>query len=551
MRNDQTSAAPTEPSARRGPPGWQWFQNRRLGTKLTTVFVIVFVFTLALGAGTLNVLNITARMDQAALLATDVLGPMEAVQAEQLRSALTLRQVAIAPNSTLRNQEIQSLASSDAKMNELIPQVDAQLKDHLHGPVSSWTRFQVIWDRWRTVRDAQLLPLARAGNTTALDAAIKRTPDADVDARTQLITQATQVVRGRIAASKAAADATRQQDIRLLLIAFVLGVALAGLLAGAVVAETTRSVRSLKRSLDAMATGDVTVPAQVRSRDEIGTMARALNAAQEALRAMLSKVAGTAETVRAAAEELSTSNMRVAEGAEESSAQALTVAAASEEVSANVRSVAGGTEELTTSIRQIAENATEAATVAGQGVSYSNSTATTVSDLGRSSKQIGDFVKVITSIAEQTNLLALNATIEAARAGESGKGFAVVAAEVKELARESARTAEEIAELIEANQAQTTSAVAAISEITTIIGTINDHQRTIASAMEEHSATTDEISRSVTQAAGSSSEIASNIAAVASAATTTNEVLSGMTVAVAELARMATELNERVADFSY
>src|SRR6202000_530375 len=106
----------------------------------------------------------------------------------------------------------------------------------------------------------------------------------------------------------------------------------------------------------------------------------------------------------------------------------------------------------------------------------------TVSKLGESSVEIGQVIKVITSIAEQTNLLALNATIEAARAGEAGKGFAVVANEVKELAKETAKATEDITRKIEAIQADTTSAVAAIGQISEVIGQINDIQNTIASA---------------------------------------------------------------------
>jgi len=300
-----------------------------------------------------------------------------------------------------------------------------------------------------------------------------------------------------------------------------------------------------------MATGDLTVPAAVFSRDEIGAAAGALNTAQESLRSMLVSMAATAETVRTAAAELVASNLEVTAASKESSAQALMASAATEEVSSNIRDMASGAEEMDVSIRQIAHNANEAATVAGQGVTFSNSTAATVSELGRSSKQIGDFVKVITSIAEQTNLLALNATIEAARAGEAGKGFAVVAAEVKELARESARTAEEIAALIETNQAQTTSAVTAISEISAIITTINDHQSAVAAAMEEQTTTTNEISRSVGQAATSSVDVAKNMAVVASAVSSSAELMDRAIASVSELTRMATELHDRVAVFTY
>jgi len=546
--NPTSGTADLQPEHRGLSHGWHWFKDRRLSTKLfTVVFVFVSVFTVVFGLGAVALLQVTAQTDQAAAISKSVLSPMQDARAGQLSSQLTLRRLAMAPDDTRRSVVIQSIAGNDVTVKQAIAQVDA----HLEVPVKEWEDFKTAWDGWLVVRDAKLIPLAQTGKPAAVDAAIAATPAAQSDARTKLIALASHVVEQRITAATEAVRADTQRNVWLLLVTFLVGVLLAWLLARAVIRETTRAVGGLRKSLEAMAMGNLTVPSQARSRDEIGAMAHALSTAQDSLRVMLARVAGTAEMLRAAAEELSASNSQVAEGSEESSAQALMVASAAEEVSSNVRNVAAGTEELSVSIRQIAQSANEAATVAGHGVAYSNSTADTVSELGRSAKQIGDFVRVITSIAEQTNLLALNATIEAARAGEAGKGFAVVAAEVKELARESARTAEDIAGRIEANQTQTTSAVAAISEISAIIATINDHQSTIASAMEEQAATTNEISRSVTQAASGSGEIATNISVVASAAASSNEVLVQMNVSVAELARMSTELHQKVADFHY
>ena len=531
------TSADDDRSVRRGPSAWRWFQDRRLGTKLfSVVLVFVGVFTLVFGLGALSISRISTQSEKASAISNDVLTPMQNARAGQISSQVSLRALAMAPNNTRRTIITAGQVQNDAAVKEAIAQVDA----HLTVPVAQWDAFKVAWDRWLTVRDSQLVPLARTGNVAAVDAAILATPDAQSSTRTNLITPAALVVQDRINAATTAVRLDSQRNLWLLLIGFVIGVTLAGLLARSVIRETVRAVGSVKRSLDAMAVGDLTVLAQERSRDEIGAAAHSLTVAQGSVRAMLAKVAGTAETLRSSAQELAASNATIAESSEESSAQARTVAAASEEVSATVRSVAEGAEELSVSIRQIARNATEAATVADQGVTFSKSTGTTVSELGRSSKQIADFVKVITSIAEQTNLLALNATIEAARAGEAGKGFAVVAAEVKELARESARTAEDIAGLIESNQTQTASAVAAISEISAIIQTINEHQRTIASAMEEQSATTNEISRSVTQAASGTGEIASNMAAVASVAADSSQVLGRMVVSVDDLAAMAT-----------
>jgi methyl-accepting chemotaxis protein len=212
-----------------------------------------------------------------------------------------------------------------------------------------------------------------------------------------------------------------------------------------------------------------------------------------------------------------------------------------------VQTVAAGVEEMSASIREIAKNAQEAAKIAGVGVKASESATETISKLGLSSAEIGKVIKTITSIARQTNLLALNATIEAARAGEAGKGFAVVANEVKELAKETAKATEDISQKIETIQGDTRHAVAAISEINEVITKISDYQTTIATAVEEQTATTNEINRNVSEAAKGSSEIAENIVGVAEAARNTTMGASDTEKAAIELARMAAALQSTVA----
>jgi methyl-accepting chemotaxis protein len=125
----------------------------------------------------------------------------------------------------------------------------------------------------------------------------------------------------------------------------------------------------------------------------------------------------------------------------------------------------------------------------------------TVTKLGDSSTEIGQVIEVITSIAQQTNLLALNATIEAARAGEAGKGFAVVANEVKELAKETAKATEDISRKIEGIQTDTKGAVEAIASIMSVIAEVNNISSTIATAVEEQNATTNEMARNLSEAA--------------------------------------------------
>lgn len=271
----------------------------------------------------------------------------------------------------------------------------------------------------------------------------------------------------------------------------------------------------------------------------------------ENLQNVLAKVAENATAMSSSAEELSSVSAQMSANVEETSSQANVVSAAAEEVSKNVQTVAAGVEEMGASIKEIAKNATDAARIATSAVEVANATNQTISKLGQSSAEIGQVIKVITTIAGQTNLLALNATIEAARAGEAGKGFAVVANEVKELAKKTAEATEDISRKIEAIQSDTKGAVEAIKNITGVINQMNEISNSIASAVEEQTATTSEMARNVSEAAKGSSEIAQSISSVAQAAGSTKQGAANTQSAAEELARMAAELQALVSQFSH
>jgi methyl-accepting chemotaxis protein len=295
--------------------------------------------------------------------------------------------------------------------------------------------------------------------------------------------------------------------------------------------------------------GDLTKRLAVESGDELGELATWLNTFLDKLHKVVVQVAQGAEHVANASEQLSACSQQITSNSEETSAQANVVTQATKQVSDNLQSVSAGAEQMRTTIQGIAQHASEAATMAANAVQVAQGTNATVSKLGQSSAAIGEVIKVITSIAQQTNLLALNATIEAARAGESGRGFAVVANEVKELAKKTAIATKDISSKIAGIQQDTRGAVEAIGTITKVISTINDISGTIATAVEEQNATTNEMTRNVGDAAKGSGEIAHNIGGVADAAQGTSNSAQESQKSANELAEMAKQLRALVGQF--
>ena len=536
--------APTAPGGRR------FGLSLVTGSVQTKILGPVVVFLVgALASGVIAVTSmrgLTANTTQLADIQEHVSSPLQTVHQGQLKARMIVAQIAAAPSDADKDAWLADQDANDAEVADAMVAFEAGIGASVP---AAWGTFVDGWAQWRQIRDTALVPAALEDDRELYEDVLANqaepVKDTYVDALDAVAADIVDYSRG-IAEHSAEEGSTSERTMVIVL--GLIGLVTLGL--GYQVARTIRrAVVEMQTSVGAMAAGDLTAEPTVHGNDELARMAAELVDAQRALREALTGVSETSAAMAGAAEEMSAAGSQVSAGAEETSAQAGVVAAAAEQVSRNVQAVAAGAEQMGASIREIAQNAHEAAKVAEQATAVAVSTNDTVAKLGVSSREIGDVVKVITTIAEQTNLLALNATIEAARAGEAGKGFAVVAGEVKELAQETAKATEDIARRVDAIQADTDGAVAAISQISAIIAQINDYQMTIASAVEEQTATTNEMSRGVTEAATGAGEIASNITGVATAAQSTTQVLSQMEASIHELARMSEDLRARVGAF--
>jgi methyl-accepting chemotaxis protein len=294
---------------------------------------------------------------------------------------------------------------------------------------------------------------------------------------------------------------------------------------------------------------DLTVRLAGSFEGEYGRLQQGLNSTIEALRDTVGRIRTTSLTVAASSTEIQAASLSVATTADGTSRQVQAMSAASQQAGANVQSVAVAAEELSSSIREISRQLQHALQISREATQAAETTVRTMDELGASSEEIGEVVKLITSIAQQTNLLALNATIEAARAGEAGKGFAVVANEVKQLATQTARATGDIAQKIRQVQGNTTVAIGGIREISRVITQINDLSATVAAAVEEQSVVTSDIARNVSQAAVGTDEVNRSIGSVNHAAHESSGAAAQASHAAERLAATASELKTLVEAF--
>lgn len=326
--------------------------------------------------------------------------------------------------------------------------------------------------------------------------------------------------------------------------------------------KNQQAILRLLDEIEGLGDGDLTAEATV-TEDFTGAIADAINFAIQQLRDLVARIQDTAENVSAAANE--------------TRATALQLADASEHQAREIRGASEAINEMASTIDQVSANAAESANVAARSVAIAANGANVVQSnvrgmdtireqiqdtskrikrLGESSQEIGDIVSLISDIADQTNILALNAAIQASMAGDAGRGFAVVADEVQRLAERSAGAAKQVATLVKAIQSDTNEAVSSMEQTTSEVVKGAQLAHDAGSALEEiQSVSTtlaeliQDISAAARRQAISAGQVSATMNVIQGITSQTTAATNSTAASIGELAEMAVELREFVADF--
>ncbi len=272
----------------------------------------------------------------------------------------------------------------------------------------------------------------------------------------------------------------------------------------------TRPIIDIASRLKGLATGDADltqrIPLKAKNENELSNVSEEIawyfNAFVSRIRGIVADVRGEMDKLNRRVDQMVVDADNVKDNMQEVMGFTSNVAETVDTVNNGISNVAAAMEEMTATISEIASNTGQASAVANEATSEADGTGLIIQRFVESARKISEVSQIIGTIAEQTNLLSLNATIEAARAGEAGKGFAVVANEVKELAKQTGGSVEEINEVVNDLQKESDHATRAMNRILQTISSVAEYSQSIASAVEEQTATTSEVSASTQEVAG-------------------------------------------------
>jgi methyl-accepting chemotaxis protein len=320
------------------------------------------------------------------------------------------------------------------------------------------------------------------------------------------------------------------------------------------------AIRSLVITTEQIAAGNLTAMAKVETEDEVKDIATAINKMTGELKSIVHKLGVESSSLASASEELSATTEQAKANSSAQQTQSTSIASAMTEMSSTAGEISSNAEQLRHEVEEAMTHSSHGQQVIKTTVLDINKLADSVAhaanavrELAQSSDEIGSVLTVIKGVAEQTNLLALNAAIEAARAGEQGRGFAVVAEEVRSLATRTQDSAEQIQVMVNSLQEHTqhaaklmdsetenalrvsqstVTATDSIDHIVSSFGKISDMSHSVASAAEQQSLVSEEVTRNVTHVSDLSAENAAGAEQISAAAQSLTRLASDLEILV-------------------
>lgn len=530
------------------------FKNLKILHKLIIGFVMFILFMSSVGlSGYLYLHRVYSDLKR---ISTVYLPSVEYI----LQTGMDLQQLLVAERSMIFTN-----AKSET-FNKLV----SDYKKNLEDSIERWGKFKELQDmedirklflEYEQSRDEWLAMSqqvvtgreedSREGRRLALDLSMGKAAEKFEHVQ-EYLDQMTNMIKSHTENAKVAAYKAYHSSVVVFLIFLGFGVCTGLLFAIIIGRSIVVPVRDAVEGLKDIANGkgDLTRKLKLNSSDEIGELSLWFNTFIEQLREMIIQIASNSTSLNNSSEELAQLSNLILEGSNRVSEKSYStavaakemrsdingVAVAMKETSQNVNMVALASNQIVATIEAIALNSEKARTVTSEAVVQVSNTSRKINALGIAAVDIEKVTEVISEISEQTNLLALNATIEAARAGEAGKGFAVVANEIKELSRQTADATLQIKGKINSIQIATTESVDEIGSIAKTIRDVAELVQSIASAADEQSSATREISKNVTNASY-------KIAESNSKTSHTSEVSEIIVIDISEVSASANELS--------